>query len=161
MSVLDNIFVKKVVKSKQIFPNRDLKLHCKPIAENGRFLALEFVKLIKNAEGIDLNFKIESLKFVDEFLERYSGKEDVNNFAEIIFTAGCYCGQVMVENANGIWTNVSEKDMPVKYKMMPLVIKLPNGIICDPIRKAFKRFANGQFDSISYFYKVFTHQKVY
>lgn len=40
--------------------------------------------------------------------------------------------------------------------MMPVVIKLPNGNVCDPIAKAFKRFANGQGDSLAFFHHVFT-----
>lgn len=39
---------------------------------------------------------------------------------------------------------------------MPIVIKLPNGTVCDPIAEAFKRFANGESDNLGFFYQVFT-----
>ncbi|WP_290796517.1 hypothetical protein [Flavihumibacter sp. UBA7668] len=40
--------------------------------------------------------------------------------------------------------------------MMPIVVKLPNGNIVDPIAKAFKRFHYGEAESIHYFYHFFT-----
>ena len=42
--------------------------------------------------------------------------------------------------------------------MMPIVVKLPNGNVVDPIAKAFKRFYYGEPDSIMYFYQVFTNE---
>ena len=65
----------------------------------------------------------------------------------------------MVENNNGVWIRQEEANLPEGMKMMPLVIKLPNGTITDPIAKAFKRFYNGETDSIPYYYHVFTSEK--
>ncbi len=44
--------------------------------------------------------------------------------------------------------------------MMPIVVKLPNGNICDPIAKAFKRFHYGDIDNVKYFYQTFANDEV-
>jgi hypothetical protein len=49
--------------------------------------------------------------------------------------------------------------LPAGVTMMPIVIKLPDGTIVDPILKAYKRFQNGQIEDLTYFYHVFTGDK--
>jgi len=50
-------------------------------------------------------------------------------------------------------------NMPEGVSMMPIVVKLPNGNIADPIAKVFKRFHYGDTENIKYFYQVFTITK--
>lgn len=157
MGIFKNIFGKKEEKEpKQVFPSRGMNLQLTPNPENGKALSDFFYEAVKENEGIDLDFSVGTLGFVDQFLENFSKELKVDDFAETIFIAGCYSGQVMVENANGIWIKQEDANLPEGIQMMPIVIKLPNGTICDPIAKAFKRFAHGEIDDLSYFYQVFT-----
>lgn len=156
MGFLNKIFGKNKNEPKEIFPSRALTLKSSPIAENGKSLSQDFIDAVKSNENIELDLSESSLKFVDDFLERFSKELKMNDFAETIFVAGCYSGQVMVETAKGMWINVEDANLPNGINMMPIVIKMPNGKICDPIGKAFKRFGNGESDSIAFFYKVFT-----
>ncbi|XOV67663.1 MAG: hypothetical protein ACFHU9_00560 [Fluviicola sp.] len=156
MSILKNLFGKKDEKPRQVFPNRGLNLQLEPTPKNGKGLSEFFIGAVKENEGINLDYSVDTLNFVDQFLENFSKELKVDDFAETIFVAGCYCGQVMIENANGRWIKQEDANLPNGVIMMPIVIKLPNGTVCDPIAKAFKRFANGETDSLSYFYQVFT-----
>ncbi len=156
MGFISKIFGKNKNELKEIYPNRALTLKSEPTAENGKLLSQDFIDAVKSSENIELDLTENSLKFVDDFLEHFSKNLKMNDFAETIFVAGCYCGQVMVESANGIWINAADANLPDGINMMPIVIKMPNGKICDPIGSAFKRFGNGESNSISYFYKVFT-----
>jgi hypothetical protein len=140
-------------------PKRGLKLQFPPIPENGQNFAQQFVSAVKKNEGVRLDYSVDTLKFVDNFLQRFREEGlSVNDFAETIFVAGSYVGQVMVANNNGKWISHMEVNLPRGVSMMPLVVKLPNGNIADPIAKAFKRFHNGEIDSLNYFYQVFTKE---
>jgi hypothetical protein len=141
-------------------PTRALNLPFAPTPENGVTLAQQFADAVRMNENIELDYSVGTLKFVDEFLQRFRNEGlTVNDFAETIFVAGSYVGQVMISNNNGGWIKQESTDLPDGVTMMPIVVKLPNGTIADPIAKAYKRFHNGAIDSIEYFYEVFTKDK--
>ena len=159
MSFLKKIFGKQNIKPDTgAMPKRSLNLQFDPIPQNGERFAEQFVDAVKKNENKELNYSFDTLEFVDNFLQRFSDEElTVNDFAETIFVAGAYVGQVMVNSNNGMWIDQKEvSDLPQNITMMPIVIKLPNNNIADPISKAFKRFHYGATDSIVYFYQVFT-----
>ena len=160
MGIFDKLFRRKKREDIGPMPTRKLNFQFLPTAENGLNFAMQFRDAVKSNENIDLDFSIETLKFVDNFLQRFRDEGlTVNDFSETIFVSGCYVGQVMVENNNGVWIRQEDANLPEGIKMMPLVIKLPNGIITDPIAKAYKRFYNGETDSIPFYYHVFTSEK--
>lgn len=154
MSLLKNIFGKKETP-KKIFPSRGMNLKVPPIAENGKELSSHFIDAVKDIEELELNLEPDSLSYVDEFLDHYSKENDVDAFAETIFIAGCFVGEIMVHNARGKWINSADANLPEGVNMMPMIIQLPNGTVCDPIARAFKRFGNGADDDLVFFYKVF------
>ena len=142
-------------------PTRGLNLAFTPIPDNGEKFAQQFADAVKKNENIELDYSVGTLEFVDKFLQRFSDEGlSVNDFAETIFVAGSYVGQVMIRNNNGTWIRQEEANLPEGISMMPIVVKLPNGNITDPIAKAFKRFHYGDTDNIKYFYQVFTNDNV-
>lgn len=142
-------------------PTRGLNLSFTPTPDNGEKFAQQFADAVKRNENVDLDYSVDTLEFVDQFLQRFSDEGlSVNDFAETIFVAGSYVGQVIIRNHNGIWIRQEEANLPEGASMMPIVVKLPNGNITDPIAKAFKRFHYGDTDNIKYFYQVFTIDKV-
>jgi hypothetical protein len=142
-------------KSKNPMPTRPLNLQLAPTPENAAKLAGLFVGVIKKNEQKQLDYSVGTLDFVDSFLQRFSDEGlDVNEFAETIFVAGAYVGQIMVQNSGGVWIRQQESRLPEGVTMSPIVIKLPNGNICDPIVKAFKRFHVGKAESLKHFYTV-------
>jgi hypothetical protein len=125
-------------------PTRELNLPFPPHPDNADKLAQLFVGAVKKNESIELDYSVDTIDFVDDFLQRFSDEGlTVDDFAETIFVAGSYVGQVMVKTNNGVWIRQEEADLPNGIDMMPIVVKLPNGNIYDPIAKTFKRFHYG------------------
>ncbi len=142
-------------------PTRGLTLQYEVVAANGVNFAEQFVAAAANINKVNLDYSVTSLEFIDYFFHnmRKEGVK-VNDIAETIFAAGCYVGEVMIRNADGHWTNFGEiTGLPEDITMMPIVVTLGNGNRADPIAKAFKRFYDGETDSIVYFYSVFTAPK--
>ena len=83
----------------------------------------------------------------------------MDDFAETIFVAGAYVGEVTIINNDGTWLSQGDANLPNGINMTPIVVKLSNGNITDPIARAFKRFHYGDTGSIRYFYYVFTNNK--
>ncbi len=74
-----------------------------------------------------------------------------------LFCFGCYVGEVFVRNAGAVWKKADI--YPEGFTNAPIVVKLPNGMVCNPIDKVVKRLQNGEVDSQVYFYNVFTEVK--
>lgn len=161
MGLFDKLFGGKKKDESGPMPTRNLNFQFTPTPDNGLNFAELFRGAVKANENIDLDFTVETLKFTDSFLQRFRDEGlTVNDFAETIFVAGCYVGQVMVQNNGGEWIKQEDANLPSGVTMMPIVIKLPNGTITDPIAKSFKRFYNGEAESIPYYYHVFTSDKL-
>ena len=157
MGIFDKLFGSKKQDKVGYMPTRKLNFQYDLVPENGAKLSEQFRSAIKANENIDLDFSKDTLEFVDSFLQRFRDEGlTVNDFAETIFVAGCYIGQSMVKNNEGIWIKQEDANLPNGVTMMPLVIRLPNGTVTDPIAKAFKRFYNGDEDNIPFYYQVFT-----
>lgn len=138
-------------------PTRGLNLQFTPSPGNGFKFAQQFVDAVKKNDNIELDYSADTLNYVDKFLQQFRDEGlTVNDFAETIFVAGSYIGQVMIKNNNGIWIGQEEVKLPDGISMMPIVVKLPNGNIADPIAKAFKRFHYGDTENVEYFYEIFT-----
>lgn len=161
MGLFNKLFGGKKRDDSGPMPNRNLNLQFDMTPDNGLNFAEQFREAVQSNENLDLDFSVDTLNFTDNFLQRFRDEGlTVNDFAETIFCAGCYIGQVMVHNNGGKWIKQEDANLPDGVKMMPLVIQLPNGTITDPIAKAFKRFYNGAGDGIPYYYQVFTSDKL-
>src|SRR5688572_27548155 len=85
-------------------PTRGIKLAYPALPENGNKLAAQFVDAVKTNEKIVLDYSPRTLEFVDSFLQRFKEEGiNVNDFAETIFVAGAYIGEIMVLHNKGIW----------------------------------------------------------
>jgi len=150
--------VKKSTPDAGPTPTRSLNFQFLPVPENGPKFAQQFVDAVSKNENKQLDFGVNTLDFVDSFLQRFSDEGlTVNDFSETIFVAGAYVGEVMIKNNDGIWIKQEEANLPEGVSMTPIVVRLPNGSIVDPVAKAFKRFYYGASEDIKYFYQVFTN----
>lgn len=137
-------------------PQRTLNLQYEILPENAAAFAEQFVDIIRNNERVGLNYTIGTLVFVDDFLERFNKKGvPLDKFAETIFVAGCYVGQVMIFNHGGEWIKEADANVP-NVPLSPLVVRLSNGLIADPLTQAFKRFTKGKSESLMMFYHALT-----
>ena len=75
---------------------------------------------VKRNDGIELDYSVNSIDFVDKFLQKFSDEGmSVNDFAETIFVAGSYVGQVMINNNNGQWIEQDKASLPSYCPFMP------------------------------------------
>jgi hypothetical protein len=124
------------------FPSRKLQLPLAPVPDNAIGLAETFREIVNPA----LNYTRESLAFVEVFIEqcRQSGKP-VDEYAETLFCAGCYFGQVLARNLGTKWVLADQvlPGVPPGTVLMPMVQVAGANQLLDPIARAYQRFAHG------------------
>lgn len=117
-------------------------------------------EIAKNAENIDLDFSVESLNHIEFMLDYMNNMGATpDDVGAPVIAFGFYVGEVMRRHAGGSWRNTEETPFN-GLSPFPSVVELPDGGMCDPIGKAFKRLTNGIEDNIPYFYETFTGQDV-
>ena len=139
-----------------------LRLPFPPIAENGAALAQLFHDSVLEIDGVDLDYSAASLEWVDGFLQQHHDEGlTIANFAETVFVAGCYVGEVMCRQAGGRWVDRDALDPHGAGLLgMPILVALSNDSTANPVGKAFKRFEGDSTDNLMYFYRVFTSDDV-
>ena len=135
-----------------------LRLKYPPIPENAAKFAAGIVKAALDVSGVQLDFKPESLAAVDNIIEGMRAEGvTYEQIAETLFGFGCYVGEVFVRNNGGIWRIADETQLKEEIAGSPIVMELQDGSINNPVGKVFKRFINGDTDSLTFFYQVFTN----
>ena len=80
---------------------------------------------------------------IDDLRQRH-GESD--GMQRLLFSTGCYVGEVLVRHANARWRKTADVNMSA-VASSPIVVQMPDGSCCNPIGKAYKRFKNGPEDS--------------
>jgi hypothetical protein len=153
-----NRFFKRTKKEENIYPSRTLNLQYEIYAANANRFAEQFKEAVKKLENLELDYSVKSIELVNSFLEKFR-KEGlaVNDFAETIFLAGCYVGEVFVKNKKGTWIDAKDfaQHFPPGFSPTSILLKVGESKFADPIVKAYKRFSLGEAESLTYFYEVF------
>jgi hypothetical protein len=138
----------------------NLKLPFPPEPQYAPQFAGNIVRTSKAVSNLDLDYSIGSLRVVDDLIEGFRGQgAGAEQLGETLFCFGCYVGEVFVKNAGASWNETINTPMN-GVAGSPLVLKLPNGMFCNPIDKVFKRLKNGSVDNLPYFYTVFSASKL-
>ena len=107
---------------------------------------------------IDLDFSIESLMRLDGLIEHLrQGGLTSERMAEVIFSFGCYLGEVFVRHAGGEWCPTEGSPME-GVTGFPLIIQLDTYKYCNPIGKVFKRLDQGAAHGLPAFYRLYTRR---
>jgi len=141
-----------------VFP-ASLRLTFPPTAANGPAFAQLFHDTVLDVDGVDLDYSVASLDWVDGFLQHHHDEgRTVADFAETVFAAGCYVGEVMCRHAGGRWVDRDSAGIPGATGVfgMPILVALPGDSTANPLAKAYKRFSGAPEDNLPYFYRVFT-----
>jgi hypothetical protein len=100
-----------------------------------------------DTEGIKLDYTLKSFVQIDKFLELNSkngklipGSKLSQNVDSTIFSIGSYIGETILKSVQRSAWKLNENDPQVK---MTASIKLPDGTVFWPMRKAMRRFQNG------------------
>ena len=124
--------------------------------EKGVNFALDAAEQAHKEFGLVLNFSPQSLQIADDLIDRArNANTPRESIAEYLFGLGCYLGQVMVKNAGCAWVDSHGSELQA-HTDFPIVLRLRDGTHAQPISKAFKRFNNGEEDSLVDFYNVFS-----
>jgi hypothetical protein len=116
-------------------------------------MADQLVALVKR-RGHTLDFTPGSLALVDGLVDAIKASGATEQEASgMIYGVGCYVGEVMGRHAGGQWRHAADMGMSAVCPW-PLVIALPDGHGYNPIGKAFKRFRNGEADSLVFFWQM-------
>lgn len=116
-------------------------------------MAARFVDMTQRRFGFTLDYSPETLGAVDLLVDKIkaTGVSETDG-SGMIYSVGCYVGEVFVRHAEGVWKPTAEQGMQ-QICSWPVVIALPSGAGVNPIGKAFKRFRNGDADNLAFFYK--------
>jgi hypothetical protein len=133
---------------------KELTLPYPPTPEHAADLAEVCVDAARKVSGADLDFSPESLSWVESQLDKFvadgCGEDDI---AATLFCFGCYVGEVLIRSLGGHWERTEDSSM-AGLADWPLVTMMENGDGWNPIGKVFKRFNEGQPESIVYFFDV-------
>jgi hypothetical protein len=117
-------------------------------------MAEQFVALTDRKFGFRLDYSPATLDTVDQLVDKVkSTGVSEQDGSGMIYAIGCYVGEVMVRHGGGEWRPTAELNMQ-SVCSWPLVVRMPDGTGMNPIGKAFKRFRNGDADSLAYFYRM-------
>jgi len=110
------------------------------------------VDLFRDRINKVMDYSPESLKTIDDsFMEMREDGVTAKNSPVLLYSFGCYVGEVMVRNLNGRWVRPSRKY--ASKGIANEAILLPNGIVWNPIGKVEKLLANGIEDSVVHMYE--------
>ena len=125
----------------------------KPTPEDASEIAAYAVKLVREIEGISLDYSPDSLSHIDATVLsfRKSGKTS-RDVGGTLVVFGCYVGEVIVRNLGAKWEMPGEQERKMGFDIVG--IRTPSGAFWNPIGKVFKLLANGEEDSVEYLYTV-------
>ena len=125
--------------------------------DTAHILADRFVKFLKEIRNFNMDYSVETLFIVDALFEGFvTQKNDVDENAVLIYTAGCYVGEVIQKQLKGKWIDPSKEKWPQRIRTLSVML-LPNNDYIDPIAKSFRRSYYGKKESIIDWYNEKAH----
>lgn len=121
-------------------------------------IAQSFVAAMERAQGVTLDYSVESLVFVDRFIGMLHDNGDrAAAIPRTVASASCYLGEVIRRHAGGRWVRPEETDAP---EVMRFELMMQVGTTCIvPFFKVAKRLDNGPEDDLAFYYRVLTGAK--
>lgn len=136
---------------------RPLNLQQSVTLENIPIFAAQAASAIGDIEGVPITYTVADLDVIDRIADQmHHNGPGSDALGETLWAFGCLVGEIMVHNAGGVWKGFSEHEQ--QSFGFPVGVALPNGKVCNPIGKVFKRVENGAEDSLPHFYRVFTEE---
>jgi hypothetical protein len=113
------------------------------------------VPWVEQTYGAKLDYGVYSLKQIDGILDDLRKDQKFEDLQPLLFSMGCYVGEVFVRRAGGRWCLAQEVGM-TGVASSPIVVRMPDGRGCNPVGKVYKRFKDGPGDNIAWFFHVMT-----
>ena len=123
-----------------------------PTPDNASEIGAMAVPFVESNYGATLDYGVYSLRQIDSILDDLRRDQKFEDVQPVLFSIGCYVGEVLVRRAKGRWCR-SANTATGAVASAPIVIQMPSGRGCNPIGMVYRRFANGPQDSIASFYQ--------
>jgi hypothetical protein len=121
-----------------------------PSPENAREIASMILPFVDQNYGVRLDYTVESLGAVDRVIDDLRKDQAFEDLQPLLFSIGCYVGEVLVRHASARWCSTESLGMAVATS--PIVLSLPDGRRCNPVGQAYRRFSSGS-ETLAGFYR--------
>ncbi len=128
-----------------------------PTPETAPKIAAMVVPWVEETYGARLDYGVYSLKQIDGILDDLRKDQKFEDLQPLLFSMGCYVGEVFVRRAGGRWCSTQEVGM-AGVASSPIVVRMPDGRGCNPVGKVYKRFTDGPGEDVAGFYRVMTER---
>jgi hypothetical protein len=126
-----------------------------PLPSNAAEIAGMTVPVVQQNYGVALDYSPASLKELDTVVDDLRRDQRFEAVQTLLFSMGCYVGEVLVRHAGGRWRTTEEIGMG-KVASSPIAVEMPGGRGCNPIARVYRRFQKGREDSLAAFYRAVT-----
>jgi hypothetical protein len=126
-----------------------------PSAANAAEIAAMSVPFVEQNYGVTLDYGVASLARLDGIIEDLRRDQRFEVLQPVLFSMGCYVGEVLVRHAGGRWRRTEDLGMGV-VASSPIAIEMPDGRSCNPVGKVYRRFQRGREDGIALFFRSMT-----
>jgi hypothetical protein len=124
-----------------------------PSPENAAEIGAMVMPFVQENYGLRLDYSVQSLRQVDGIIDDLRQTEKFEQLQPLLFSMGCYVGEVLVRNAKARWRTTESLGMAA-VASSPIVIEMTDGRGCNPVGKVYKRFQKGAAEDIAFFYHV-------
>ena len=130
----------------------NLNLEYPPAPEFAEKHAAAIVQAMKEMEGKNLDYSLESIADLDRLLANFHAQGvGPERIPSVLFRIGCYVGEVLIRAHRAAWVDAA-RFMPLEEAGMFsfMVLRFSDGTIWDPIGKAFAVLVNPAADSLQF-----------
>ena len=124
-----------------------------PSPGNAAEIAAMAVPVVEQNYGVTLDYSPASLKELDTIVDDLRRDQRFEALQTLLFSMGCYLGEVLVRHAGGRWRTTQDLGMG-KVSSSPIAVEMPDGRGCNPVGRVYRRFQKGREDSLPAFFRA-------
>jgi len=124
-----------------------------PSPSNAADIAGMALPVVEQNYGVALDYSPASLKRLDAIVDDLRRDQRFEAVQTLLFSMGCYVGEVLVRHAGGRWRTTEDLGMG-KVASSPIAVEMPGGRGCNPVARVYRRFQKGREDSLAAFYQA-------
>jgi len=126
-----------------------------PSPETAATIGAMVIPFVEQNYGVTLDYAVASLERIDVIVDDLRRDQSFEAVQPLLFSLGCYVGEVFVRHARASWRTPEELGMQA-LASSPIVVRLPDGRGCNPVGRVYRRFQDGAAESLAHFYRAST-----
>jgi hypothetical protein len=124
-----------------------------PSPANAAEIAAMALPVVEQNYGLKLDYSPASLEPLDSIVDDLRRDQRFESVQTLLFSMGCYLGEVLVRHAGGRWRTTQELGTG-KVASSPIAVEMPDGRGCNPVGRVYRRFQKGREDSLPGFFQA-------